>query len=813
MLRWLKISLKIVLVLLLILGVAWVGGAYYIRKNNKVILAKILSEVNTNISGDLKVSHMETSFLKGFPGISMSLKNVSLKDSLWNQHQHELLFAKDIDVTLNALSLLIGTVNIRKVAINNAKVYLYTDSNGYSNTNIFSGKKKKTVSDTTNNKSALQIRNINFNQVDLIIDNRKRAKLFSFYVDELKGRIKYPFGRWDGDFKIKTQIRSFAFNTKKGSFLKDKTIIGHMKAHYDENAEIVMIDQRPISIGGDIFNIGANINIGRDKSAFSIAIQADQILYKNVAKLLAPNISAKLLKFAIEKPIDVTGSIIDDGSKNSSDPLITVKMVVEKNKVTIPYGDLTDCNFIGYFSNRDTTNRPIGDPNSIIRFYNLNTNFYNAPIKVDTFTIANLEKPIAQGLVTAKFNLENLNHAFEEEAFNFQKGTADLSLFCKADIDNFLFTKPLIHGKVEIKNANITYLPRKLKLTNTSLNLNFNQTDLNITNSRIQVGKSVVNVNCSVENFLNFYYTDPTKIEIKANLTSPYLQLNEFISFLEPRKAKSKKTSTQHSLKGASAQLNTVLEAAKVQLNLKVDKAVYNKFIARNVTASVLLKGNTAYLNKIDVVHAGGQASINGTITQMATVNKMKLNAKISKVNIKEFFYAFDNFGQQSVTNKNLLGTISARINADGNITTKGNFVPKSMNGKVDFTLNNAALVDFEPLENIGKFIFRSRNLSHVKLEKVNGTLKIRGDKVDISPMKVNSTAINFNVKGVYSFNNGTNILLDIPLRDPKKSKDIMDKEERDLARMKGIVLHLKAVDEDGKIKIKWSSKQDREQF
>ncbi len=811
MLRWLKISLKIVLVLLLILGVAWIGGAYYIRKNNKAILAKILSEVNTNISGDLKVSHMETSFLKGFPGISMSLKNVSLKDSLWHKHQHELLSAKDIDVTLNALSLLIGTVNIRKVAINNAKVYLYTDSNGYSNTNMFGGNKKKQVSDTTNNKSSLQIRNINFNKVDLIIDNRNRSKLFSFYVNELKGKIKYPFGRWDGDFKINTQIRSFAFNTKKGSFLKDKTIVGHMKAHYDENAEIVMIDQRPISIGGDIFNIGANINIARGNSAFTIALQADQILYKNVAKLLAPNISVKLLKFAVEKPIDITGSITDDGSKNSSDPLITVKMVVKKNKVTIPYGDLTDCNFIGYFSNKDTTNRPIGDPNSIIRFYNLNASFYNAPIKVDTFTIANLEKPIAQGLVTSKFNLENLNHAFEDDTFSFEKGTADLRLFCQADIDNFLFTKPLIHGKVEIKNANLTYLPRKLKLNNSSLNLNFNQTDLNITNSRIQLGKSILNVNCSVENFLNFYYTDPAKIEIKANLTSPYLQLNEFISFLEPRQVKSKKTSTQHSLKAASAQLNTVLEAAKVQLNLKVDKAVYNKFIARNVTASVALKGNTAYLNKIDVLHAGGRAAINGTITQMATVNKMKLNAKISNVNIKEFFYAFDNFGQQSITNKNLLGTISARINAYGNISTKGNIVPKSMNGKVDFTLNNAALVGFEPLENIGKFIFRSRNLSHVKLEKLNGTLKIRGDKVDISPMKINSTALNFNIKGVYGFNEGTNIQFDVPLRDPKKSKDIIDKEERDLARMKGIVLHLKAVDEDGKIKIKWNSKRDRE--
>jgi len=125
--------------------------------------------------------------------------------------------------------------------------------------------------------------------------------------------------------------------------------------------------------------------------------------------------------------------------------------------------------------------------------------------------------------------------------------------------------------------------------------------------------------------------------------------------------------------------------------------------------------------------------------------------------------------------------------------------------------LDEAALVGFEPLEKVGRFIFRSRNLSNVELEKLNGTLTLRGDKVDISPMKVNSTVLNFDVKGVYGFNNGTNIALDIPLRDPKKSADIIDKEERELARMKGIVLHLKAVDENGEIKIRWNKKRDRE--
>lgn len=809
MFRWLKISLTIIGVLLFLLTLFWAGTAYYIHKNNKTVLFKILGQVNQEINGELKVSHMETTLLKGFPGISVSLKNVSLKDSLWLTHRRELLNAKDINVTLNALSLLVGTVNIRKVAINHAKIYLYTDSNGYSNTNLFRKKNKTKKEQDKSGQSNLQIRIIDLNKVNLTIDNRNRFKLFSFYVDALKGKVKYPSGQWHGDFKLNTKIRSFAFNTKKGSFLKNKTLKGNLKAHYNENSEVIVIDQKPLEIGGDTYNIGANINIGREKPAFSIALKADQLLFKNIASILAPNISAKLLKFAIEKPIDVTGTIIDDGSKNNNDPLINVKMVVQKNKVTIPSGQLTDCNFIGFFSNQDTTSRPIGDANSIIRFYDLKANYYNVPIRVDTFTVTNLLKPIAQGLVTAKFELKKLNNAFEENLFSFDKGVADLRLYCKADIENFLFTKPVVNGKIQVKDADITYLPRKLKFVNTVFNLNFNQKDLNITDSKFQLGRSILDMNCSVANFLNLYYTDPAKILVKANLSSPHLQLSEFLPLLSPKETKPA-VSTQKALKSASSELNNVLDAAQLDLQVRVKKAVYNRFVANNLNANIAMRGNSVLFNKIDVQHAGGKVTFNGKITQLATVNKMSFSANIHHVSIKEFFYAFDNFGQQSITSKNLNGFLSARVNAQGDVTAKGNMVPKSIYGNVNFTLDKAALIGFEPIENVGKFIFRSRNLSHVKLEKLNGALKLRGDKVDISPMKVNSTAINFDIKGIYAFNEGTHIELDVPLRDPKKSSDIIDKEERDLARMKGIVLHLKAVDEDGKIKIKWNGNRDK---
>jgi hypothetical protein len=802
--RWLKVTLKILAGIFTLIILIWLGAAYYINRNNQAILATILNQLNANVNGKIEVGSMETTLLRGFPGISVSLKKVGLKDSLWTKHHHDLLHAEDIGVSLNIFSLMMGNIKINKITINNARIYMYTDTSGYSNTSMFKAKSAGEPKSKAE-QQAFEIKKIDFNKVDLIINNEKRFKLFHFAVDELKGKIDYPDSGWSGNLKLKTTIKSFAFNTKKGSFLKDKSLKGTLIAHYDNITKAVTIDQEHLQIGEDDFIIGAKIDLAKNESAFSINIRADEILYKDLSLLLSPNISSKLLKFAIEKPIGVVGSIVDDGNKTSKDPLINVRMNVKNNSVTIPSGTLTNCNFTGTFTNKDTLNRPIGDENSAIKFYSLTADYYNAPLKIDTFTVTNLARPLAAGFVTAKFPLERLNSSIGKSTFNFKNGTADVRLYCKADIDNFRFTKPVLSGNVIIKNADITYLPRNMKLINSSLTLNFNQKDLNITNSRFQIGKSILNMNCSIQNFLNFYYTDPSKILVNLNMTSPQLNLGEFIGFLGQRQTIKKVTPQKNAVKEVTDQLNYVLAEAKVQINLKVNKAIYNRFVATNLNANLSLLNDGIYFNKINVSHAGGSLSLSGNIKQSGAINKFTVKSIISRVNVKDFFYAFENFGQTSITNQNLKGYLSAKANASGSMTDKGHIVSRAMYGEVIFNLTDAALIGFEPLEKVQKLAFANRDFSHIAIEKLDGTFTLMGDKIAISPMQVNTSVLNFNMTGIYGITNGTNIAMDIPLRNPKRDENITDREEKKLARMKGIVLHLKAVEEGGKLKIKWN--------
>lgn len=164
----------------------------------------------------------------------------------------------------------------------------------------------------------------------------------------------------------------------------------------------------------------------------------------------------------------------------------------------------------------------------------------------------------------------------------------------------------------------------------------------------------------------------------------------------------------------------------------------------------------------------------------------------------------------QTLKAENLRGKVTAKADISGYVTDKAAMVPKSMAGGVSFSIKKGMLVNFEPVRNVGKFAFPFRDMENIEFYGLDGRFDINGDKVTIHPMKINSSVLNMDVEGVYSFGKGTEIYIDVPLRNPKRDKDITDEKELAKRRNRGIVLHLKAEDDkDGKVKVKLGGKKD----
>lgn len=797
---WLKISLRVGGLILSVVLLAWILLAAYVYTHKEEILKAVTSQLNEDLTGTLTIKRMEPSLIRGFPGISVALEDVLLRDSLWSVHQHDLLKARKVYVAINAFSIFSGSLSIKDIQLNDAEVYLLTDSLGVRNTDIF---KKKSSSDS-NGGLGKKISRVNLKDVKLTIDDRQKHKLFKFDIINFRGSIDDGMGGWKAKVRTKTQVDYFAFNLKRGSFLKDKMLDLDLDMSFNKKTGELTIPQQSIRINKDKLLIGAKVNFSSEFSDYMIEIKVPSILFKDARSLLSAHIISKLQAYDVTKPLEV-GAVLSGKFKEAGDPLIRVSFKAESNTLSTRGENISNCSFSGFYTNELKRGEARNDPNSVIAFYNFTGDFYDIPFEADSIKITDLRNPVFTGRFKSDFQLEKLNKIFGGNTFQFSAGTADLDLVYKAPFNQADTGKRYIYGTVHVKEGAAAYKPRDLNLRDIGLLMNFKGDDLFLENLKVKSGTTSLSMEAAMRNFSNFYYTDPQKIQIDWKIKSPNVNLNEFMVFLGKRKKGSNSNG-----KRFTGNLDKMLEQASMVMELEVDRLIYKNFQGRSLRSNITLNQTGIFINRLSLKQGGGSLDIKGSIDQSGPVNKFIMNSRINNVNVQHLFYAFENFGQDAITDKNLRGTFFGNATVSGSMLNDGKIVPRSLRGKVSFDIRNGALVNFEPMSRIGSFAFRNRDFSNIRFSNLKNTLSISQGKVNIPPMEIRSSVLNIFLSGVYSFGTGTDIGMRIPLRNPRKDELITDLDEKRTRSLKGIVLNLRAVDgEDGKVKIRLGKRPD----
>jgi hypothetical protein len=311
---------------------------------------------------------------------------------------------------------------------------------------------------------------------------------------------------------------------------------------------------------------------------------------------------------------------------------------------------------------------------------------------------------------------------------------------------------------------------------------------------------------------MNFYYDAPEKILFTLQINSPQLYLGEFLGFLAGDSTQKKKETVKNINSGNVVdQLSNVLRKGNAEIHLRVATAHYFNFLATDVHADLLNTEDRVVIQNVGLKHAGGFLKLSGSVTRGREVNQLALKTTVSHVDVHEFFNAFDNFGLKDFTAENLKGYLSARTRITAEMSDQAKIIPGSINGPLDINLQDAALVNFNPIGSVAKFAFPFRNLKNIQLRELNAHFDVHGEQITVYPLKFSSSVLNMDVAGVYGLSKGTNLTLDIPLRNPKNDTTIENQQKLLKKRYKGVVLHIRAkADSAGKIMIGWN--KDREE-
>ncbi len=777
----------------------WMMVWMYVIMNKKSIISKVTTELNNRIKGTIKIGDLDPSFISTFPHVSIRLSQVLVRDTMWAQHHHDLLKAERIYIRLGLFSLFSGSPEIKRVIINKASVYIFSDTSGFTNEYVFEG--QGTPKKTKNSASPLpdiELRNVRF-----VMDLKGRNKLYDFDISRLSCDIKTTGSKLRLDVKTSLLVHSLAFNTNNGSFVKEQPLEGSIRLFFDRSAKKLEFKDIVLKVDDHPFSFTGMFDLKGVPPLYFLSIKTNNINFRKAASLVSNNIGKKLDSFNIKEPFNIH-TTLDGRTRPNRIPLVSINVQVKNNIVSTPIGEISQASFQANFTNRLQPSIEKSDANSGFRFTGFSGTWENIPLKSDAVMVSNLKNPIMACDIHADFSLKRLNELLGSSTMEVTNGICNANLKFRGPLQANDTAVASITGKINFRDAAINYTPRNLLLTKCSGQLVFDDKDFYVKQLKAQAGTTQLLMNGKVENLTSLIDQSPEKLVLDWNITSPKLNLEDFTSFLGKRTSRTAVASKRRFLKLAN-QIDRMLNEGSVDLQINADRLLYKKFDASNVAANLQLTDRVVALKNVLVQHAGGSLTLNGSMKEEALHNSIALSSKMNNVNITKTLTAFNNFGQDGITDKNLKGVLSADINITGLITDKANIVENSLKGLIDFHIRDGQLINFEPVQKISQTAFKNRDFSDIRFAELKDKIEVNGSAIKVNRMEIRSTVFTMFVEGIYDVKKGTDFAIQVPLSNLSKRDEDAELRNKGVRSRTGVSLHLRAkTGEDGKAKISW---------
>ena len=677
-------------------------GLYlYVDQNKPKILAEINEQLSQNINGNLEIQDLKFKFLTGFPNATIALKNVTLKDSLWKKHQQTFLQAREIQVRLNVWNLVHNKVNIHKIVITNAIFKLYKNEKGYTNGYLLKPKQQQ-------NSTTTKIKEIVLHQVVFSSNNLMEQKVFHFNIQDARAKLKYTENLVKTNLKLKMEVKNMIFRPKNGSFLKNKLVEGNFDIGFSPNKNLLKISTSKLKLEKNPFDINAQINLGKYNSEFTIEIKT-KIQWQKLMPLLTPNIYNRLNKIDFKNPNSGVCKIYGEW-KVKENPKIEIVAKVENNQLISPDGTFENCSLSATFDNNYSNGKGFNDANSVVVFKNFKGNYKTIPFEIPMAQIVDLKKPIATGKIVSNFDVKKLNPLIDKKLIDFTSGQAKVNFDFYVNIIDLKINKPTFTGSVLVNNAHLEYVPKKIVLNDTDIELDFSQKSLWIKNIKLKDHNNTVFINGKVNDFLYLYYHDTEKMKINWNVYSASLEVQSIISLLTKKSNFNRKNKDSFSVK-----LQKIFDKSQTTINLKVDKITYHDLLVEHLNTTISTNNDHLKIEKGALKTLGGTINFDGNLTPKNSEFTFNAHTQMHNLDLQQVLKGMNSFGLKSLKTEEIKGKFAANAVISGILLPKGVVVRNTIS--LDINKGNIATlggtIDFDgqlfPKNKLYAFNFNSQ--------------------------------------------------------------------------------------------------------
>ncbi len=753
--KFVKISLKILAGVIVLLIVLFTIAVIYVHFNKDKIIAELRTQVSNSIRGDVQINDIDISLLSNFPNIAVRLNGVTIVDS---QYRKPLLQADEISVAIGIFQLLKNNKEVAKITVNNAAFHLFTYASGY--TNAYLLLKKDTA---TKPSSPVLIKKIDLENVNVLIEDAVKEKKYEFSVTSLQAAINARDSLWDITMNEKIFVNGLGFNVPKGSYLANQPVeAANWKLEFNTVSKDLVFSKSHTEINHQSYILSGKFHF-KDSSFFQLHARTENIPLAQARQILTEKINRKLSLMDLKRPVNIQAEIHGPLAE-PGDPYITATIQVQHNEITTTVTSFTNCSFTGVFNNHASDTLRPGDENTNIVFSAFSANWNGVYLKTDSILIQDLSDPKINFSFLSHSSLKDLDSTLALSTLSLTGGTADINLQYNGPLiaDPSLLLK--LNVKFILRDGSLLYEPRNISFRNCSGEIDILENTLAVNKLVCDVMNNHFEVNASGSNLNRIAVADSGKAFLTVNAASPFINLADFVTLFGEQKSYISRSKKRNGLAVTASKIDDILEKGTIQMNIQVGHVTNHHFNAENVNASLLFASNNWQVQHASLQQAGGLLVLKAGISEIRNnYHRAVADIKLTNVDVSKVFYAFNNFGMEVITEKNIRGTLNTTANLVMALNNNGGIIPGSMGGSVDFSIKNGALINYKPLQQIQDYILKDRDLTNLTFAELKDKLAIQNDIVHINRMEVASNAIRLFVEGDYGITGNTDISIQVP--------------------------------------------------
>lgn len=706
-----------------------------------------ISELNSHLKTDVEVRNMEVSIFHDFPNASIAFEKVFIADAYEEIRSDDtLLFAEEMYFHFNLWDIWSGDYKVKRASIHQGQINLKTTNTGDVNYGIIKPA-QDSIPKEGNFSFLLEL--LKVEDVDFTFLNRSTNQDYRLNIHE--ALIRGDFAETNYQLSAKGDLR--VEKLKSGSL----TLISDKEAELNLALDINTLDKSYVFKKGDLAveDMGFDITGVIDSSQINLDVIGSQIQVSELVNSIIPEDSEHAGKYQGEGVVNFKGKI-SGGLSRIEMPSIVADFSVDNGalKETENKLKIHSINVLGNYQNA------FEDRKEKLDFENFSFKLLNSHL-TGTGTMEDFAQPKLTTKATGDLDLAAFHQFFgfnnvEELSGNVKLDLSCIVLFFDPEYRKDRFEVQSSNGNIALNNVVYKALNNELRYTNISGDILVQGKDAAAKNLSIKTQKSDLLLNGALKNFVPFVEGSGS-LGLIASLESSNFDLNEFLG---PSNKEKEGPLTMFQLPGN----------INVNIQMHIDRFLWDNHTFEAITGQFLLANRKVTVNQMRLKTLGG--NVEGKLVldnRLENGNIIDGQIAFSAIHVKNLFKEWENFKQESITDKHISGTVSGNIDLLLLFNPYFSLVEEQILAVSDIKIVNGELNNLETMKSITDYM-RSNNalkmmlnkhidrfedkLMHLKFSEMKNTIEIKDRRITIPKMTIKSNAMDVDLFGWHDFDN-----------------------------------------------------------